>query len=303
MSAAALIRRIEAGLDAPVRDEVRGLATRLAEASGAVAVLFYGSNLRTGSLDGVLDFYLLAEGPPTERIWPRVGYHEGLHGETMLRAKTAQMTLARFARACSGRSRDTTVWARFVQPSALVYCANDTIRARIVEACAEAAMTAARLAAALGPPTGTAEDYWRALFRATYTAEFRVESAGREDSILAANRGHFSGLLPLAWDAAGIAFESDADHLTPCLSEAERARIGRWWKRRRRLGKPLNILRLAKATTTFEGAARYGAWKLERHTGLKLEVTPFRERHPLLAMPGAAWELWRVRRRSRSDQR
>lgn len=70
------------------------------------------------------------------------------------------------------------------------------------------------------------------------------------------------------------------------------------WHARQRLGKPLNILRLAKATATFEGAARYGAWKLERHTGIALEVTPFRERHPLLAMPGAAWELWRARRRA-----
>ena len=78
-----------------------------------------------------------------------------------------------------------------------------------------------------------------------------------------------------------------------------RTALACWWSRRQKLGKALNVLRLAKATTTFEGAAAYGAWKLERHTGIALEVTPFREKHPLLAMPGAAWELWRAKRRQR----
>ena len=72
-----------------------------------------------------------------------------------------------------------------------------------------------------------------------------------------------------------------------------------WWRRRARLGKPLNLLRLAKATTTFDGAADYAAWKLQRHTGITLEVTPFRARHPLLAAPGALFELWRKRRAQR----
>lgn len=89
--------------------------------------------------------------------------------------------------------------------------------------------------------------------------------------------------------------------LTPQLDDPQRAAILRQWRTRERLGQPLNILRLAKATTTFEGAARYGAWKLHRHTGIELEVTPFRENHPLLAMPGAAWELWRARRRANRD--
>ena len=69
-----------------------------------------------------------------------------------------------------------------------------------------------------------------------------------------------------------------------------------WWRRRRWLGKPLNLLRLAKATATFEGAPQYAAWKIERHTGLQLEVTPFREKHPLLAAPGVLLALRRYRR-------
>ncbi|MGN6497599.1 MAG: hypothetical protein ACTHK5_09700 [Tsuneonella sp.] len=292
----ALAERIAAGLDAAIDPAVREFARALGEEAGAQAVLFYGSNLRTGSLEGVLDFYVLLPGPQRERIWPRVSYVERPHRGAMLRAKVAAMALETFARAARGASRDTTIWTRFVQPSALAWVRDEAAREAVVAALASAAETAGRLAAALGPTRGGAEDFWRALFRATYQAEFRVEKAGREDSILAVNRTHFEGLLPLAWSAAGIAFEQDGGRLAPRLSAAERHRILRWWNRRRRLGKPLNVLRLVKASTTFEGAARYAAWKIERHTGVPIEVTPWRDKHPVLAAPGALWSVWRRRR-------
>jgi len=293
-----LAARIAARLVTPVDPAVATFARALAEASGARAVLFYGSNLRTGSLEGVLDFYVLLPGQETSAIWPRVSYHEREHEGLILRAKVATMALSTFARAAAGTLADTTIWARFVQPCALVWEADEAARADVTAAVAAASATAARLAAALGPASGTAEDYWRALFRATYAAEFRVEQSGREDDILAVNTDHFAGLLPLALEAAGIPAGRAGTALTPRLMPAERARILGWWKRRRRLGKPLNLLRLVKASTTFEGAARYAAWKIERHTGIPVEVTPLRERFPLLAAPQVLFDLWHHRRRA-----
>ncbi|MFM7377442.1 MAG: hypothetical protein ACKO1O_04830 [Erythrobacter sp.] len=298
-AAGALSERIAARLAAPVHPAVAGFARALADASGAVAVLFYGSNLRTGSLDGVLDFYLLLPGTEESAIWPRVSYHERSAGGTILRAKVATMRLATFARAAGGELTDTTIWARFVQPSCLIWAADDAAKADVIAAVASAATTAARLAAALGPASGTAEDYWRALFRATYSAEFRVEKSGRENDILSVNAEHFEGLLLLALEAGAIPPGLHGSILTPRLMPAERARILRWWKRRRRMGKPLNLLRLVKASTTFEGAARYAAWKIERHTGMPVKVTPFRERFPLLAAPQVLWDLSQHRRRQR----
>ena len=291
-----LAQRIGASLDRSVRDEVAAYAKRLGEEAGALAVLFYGSNLRTGSLEGVLDFYILLPGPQRERIWPRVSYREWDHAGERLRAKIATMSLRQFANAAKGLSRDTTIWARFVQPSALVWQANEEARAEVTQALCAAAVTAGRLAAAVGPARGTADDYWRALFRATYKAEFRVEKPGRENSILEVNAEHFDGLLPIAWNAGGMRFKRMNGLFEPLPNSAERRRVLKWWSRRARLGKPLNLLRLAKATTTFDGAADYAAWKLQRHTGIALEVTPFRARHPLLAAPGALVELWRKRR-------
>ena len=295
--------RVAASLSQDVRPEVRRIAENLGHETGALAVLFYGSNLRTGSLEGVLDFYVLLPGPQAERIWPRVSYREWDADGQTLRAKIATMSLTQFHEAAQGRSLDTTIWARFVQPSALAWSRNVEAAGEVRKAVVSAARTAARLATALGPERGTAQDFWRALFQATYRAEFRIERPGREDSILSVNEAHFAGLLPLAWKADGIDFTVHDAVLSPRLSPRVRAGILRWWNRRRRVGKPLNLLRLGKATTTFEGAADYGAWKLERHTGIRLEVTDFRARHPLLAAPGALFELWLARREQARNQR
>lgn len=294
----ALEARVAAALAAPVGEPVRAFALLLAEAARCRAVLFYGSNLRTGSLDGVLDFYVLMPGGVESGIWPRVSYHEWDHGGVTLRAKVATMTLATFHKAAAGQLLDTTIWARFVQPSALVWQADEAAGAQVRAAIADAARTAARLAVALGPDEATAADYWRGLFRQTYRAEFRVEKPGREDSILTANEAHFDGLLPVALEAAGVAFETAGVRLRPRLSPADRKRIARWWRRRRRLGKPYNLVRLIRASTTFEGAGRYAAWKVERHTGVAVKMTPWRESHPVLAAPAVLWQVWRAKRKA-----
>ena len=294
----ALQARIADRLAASIHPDVAAFGQVLADEAGASAVLFYGSNLRTGSLEGVLDFYVLLPGPQQERIWPRVSYHERASstGET-LRAKVATMSLERFAQAAEGNRMDTTIWARFVQPSGLVWARNDAAKQAVISAIGLAAQTAARLAAAIGPNKGAPEDFWRALFRATYKAEFRVEKPGREDSILSVNTAHFEGLFPIALEADGIAFDMADGMIAPKFEGDERACILAWWKRRRRIGKPLNVVRLVKASTTFDGAAGYAAWKIERHTGVPVQVTDFREKHPLLSAPAVMLDVWRQRGR------
>jgi hypothetical protein len=294
-----LAARLGAGLDRPIEPAVAAFARMLGEEADARAVLFYGSNLRTGSLEGVLDFYVLKPGSAERGIWPRVSYREPDHQGGKLRAKVATMNLATFERAARGETLETTIWARFVQPSALAWSADGAARQAIVGALGAAACTAARLAAALGPVSGPEDEYWRALFRATYQAELRVEAAGREDSILSFNRDHFAGLLPLALGEAGVPFRQERGLIDPRLDPAERRRIMGWWARRRRLGKLVNVARLARAATTFQGGMRYVAWKVERHTGLPVKITPVREKFPLLAVPDVLKVLWRARRSAR----
>lgn len=301
-----LRRAIADMLAAEVRPEIVEAAAVVAGRLGGSAVLFYGSVLRTGDLDGLLDFYVLTEGPPapgirgmvSHRIWPDISFEEVRVGGRMLQAKVATMPLSVFAEAAGGELADTTIWTRFVQPSALLWIAGAAQAEAVVDAIAAAAVTAARFAAVLGPAHGAPAAYWKALFRETYRAELRVEQPGREDQILAYDPQRYAELLLLAWEAAGIEVRRTPDGVSPILDADTRAQLLRRWRSRRRLGKPLNALRLVKAAFLLDGAARYGAWKVERHTGVPVKLTPWAERHPLLAAPGVLWKVWRARARA-----
>jgi hypothetical protein len=298
-------------LSAPAPPHAAGYAAKLVALFDApVAVLFYGSILRTGDLDGVMDFYVLTAGPrrglrglASRVLWPDVSYHEIELDGRVLRAKVAAMTLAQFQRAVTGRGADTTIWTRFVQPSALVWTADPAIAPAVIEAVADAARTAARFAAALGPDEGPPRAYWSALFQQTYAAEFRVEKGGREQSILAFDVARYERLLIACWREEGLLDIVSTDgSIQPNLPPEERKRIKAAWVLRRRLGRPLNYARLIKAAFTFDGAARYAAWKIERHTGLSVPLTPWRERHPVLAAPGVLWRLWRARQAQNAEK-
>jgi hypothetical protein len=285
-------------LDRAALPEVAAVGRALADRLQGQAVLFYGSVLRTGDLDGLLDFYVLrdtavGEGFVERYLWPNVSYHEIDVGGRLIRAKVALMALDTFSLAARGDTLDTTIWARFVQPCALIWAANGRYRVGVLRAVASAAMTAGRFAALHGPRCGTAASYWRALFRATYSAELRVEAPGREELILAHDVDRYDALLPLAWDAAGIPYARSRESLSPSIGERPAAVLASAWLRCEQAGRALNLARLCKAAFTFDGAARYAAWKIERHTGLRIAMTPFRERHPIIAAPGVLWRLWR----------
>lgn len=289
-------------LSIEVSQEIKSVARMLAKRLGGVAVLFYGSVLRTGALGDILDFYVLTPrsgGSLMRRValgsfWPDVSYHEIAVGARTIRAKVATMPLATFERAATGALLDTTVWIRFAQPSALVWSAGASDRRRTLGAVAEAVKTAGRFAAALGPREGQPHDFWKALLRETYRVEFRVEPPGRETQILGHAPERYDRLLPLAWQASGIAFDTVNASLVPSLGFNECRRLVQAWLTRAAAGKLLNIARLVKAAFTFDGAARYGLWKIERHTGVHVALTPWRERHPLLAAPGVLWQVFHV---------
>jgi hypothetical protein len=295
-----LTTRLDLELAAPLPEPVRAFAAELARLGGeAVAgVLFYGSALRTGALDGVLDFYVLTE---DLAAWPQGRLAAWANGRLPpnvefrefagLRAKIAILGVDQFHRHAGRESLDTTIWARFAQPVALPWVRDEAARAQIVEAVGEAARTAGYWAAVLGPERGAAEDYWNALFGETYATELRVDWKGRAGAIVGAADARYAELLPLAWSAAGIGFDAVGGALAPHVDRRAGLKA---WRARRRLGKPLTAARLAKAVFTFAGAADYAAWKIERHTGVRIEVTPWRRRWPLLAAPGVAWRLWRA---------
>jgi hypothetical protein len=261
--------------------------------------------LRAGSLEGLLDFYVLLDAVSAwpqsfsarianHLLPPNVGYLERDIDGARVRAKYAVLDTAQFAGRTRRGSFDTTIWARFCQPAVCVWARSEPDRTRVSELVAGAVATAAEWAAQLGPAVAPPAEYWRSLFARTYAAELRVEAAGRPADIVGKSPARYEALLPLAWKLRGIAFTQQADgQLVTRLPDDIRRRSAREWARRQRCGQPLNILRLLKAAFTFEGAMDYVAWKIERHRGVRIEVTPWQRRHPLLAAPGLYWRLRR----------
>ncbi len=295
-------------LEQPAPPAALALARELAQRGGAAtsAVLYYGSALRAGELTGILDFYVLLDdvggwpGPALARLAnrvlpPHVGYLEMQHEGQMLRAKFAVLSRAQFARRLQASSLDTTIWARFSQPALLAWSRSEADRIAVVELIGDAVACAASWAARLGPHEGQAGEFWRALFARTYAAELRVEKQARAVDIVGKAQDRYAALLPLAWDRAGIGYQQRTGGvLATEIPRAERDQALRSWAWRQRLGRPLNMLRLLKAAFTFEGAMDYAAWKIERHSGVHIEVAPWQRRFPLLAAPGLYWKLRRA---------
>ncbi|BBK41111.1 hypothetical protein STVA_11310 [Allostella vacuolata] len=290
----------------PVPAAARALADHLAARSPAVAgILFYGSVLRDGDTGGLLDLYVLVD---SLRAWhgagwravagrllpPDVSYVEVPHEGGVVRAKVAVLRLDRFHRAAGPEGLDGTIWARFAQPSALVHWRDGAARDRVEAAVVRAVVTGARWAALLGPEAGDPLDFWRTLFAHTYRAELRVERAGRALEIVDHAPARYRQMLVPAWAEAGIEMERRADGtLSPRVGPAARRRARRTWHGRAMAGKALNLVRLVKAAFTFTDGGRYLAWKIERHSGTRLDLTPWQLRHPVLAGPAILWRLWR----------
>jgi hypothetical protein len=259
-------------LGAPVDPRVSAMARAIAAKHGKAsrAVLFYGSCLRQKQLEGLmLDFYLIVSDyrEAYERKWlalanrlipPNVFYfeHDGLV------AKYAVLSEAHFHRLNGPETRSVSVWARFAQPSRLVWASGKTARERAVDSVSRAAPT---LLAAAGRREGEKPlDWWRRAFVLTYSAELRAEPKGRTASVVDADRERYERFTAPA--AAAIANDPKAG-----------------WRWRRIRGKALSVLRLAKASATFAGGADYIAGKINRHAGPMIVLTPWQRRHPLLA--------------------
>lgn len=241
----------------------------------ARAVLFYGSCLREASLDGLmLDFYLIVSDYPAAygKSWlaranalvpPNVFPFE--HGGLI--AKYAVLSEADFARLNSPGADNVSVWARFAQPSRLLWASDDLARQRAYAAVAQAAPTLLSLARPVASDGSDVLDLWRTGFTCTYGAELRAERTGRSLSIVDADPDRYRRFGEAAL----------ADGLPPSPADAA-AR----WRRLQGRGKRLSVLRLAKASFTYAGGIDYLAWKINRHAGTRIVIKPWQRRWPLL---------------------
>lgn len=233
---------------------------------GARAVIFYGSCLRTGEIDGqMLDFYLIVRdyreaygkrwlAAANRLIPPNVFPFE----QGGVAAKYAVLSEADFTSLTGPDASTVSVWARFAQPVRLVWAADDVAKDLTIAAVARAVTTLLGMA----PATGDLLARWRRGFALTYGAELRAERGDRPGSIV-------------DWDPDRYARIGAAASPQPLYDEAR-------WRRLRRAGKTMTLVRLAKASLTFAGGVDYLAWKINRHANAGIVVKPWQRRWPLL---------------------
>ncbi|MBC2777001.1 hypothetical protein [Parasphingopyxis marina] len=273
-------------LDVRADPRVVAFAEHVASLYGdsARAVLFYGSCLRTTELDGqMLDFYVIVSDyrRAYDRKWlawanraiPPNVFPVQYRG---LQAKYAVLSEADFARLASAKTRNVSVWARFAQPSRLVWTRDEAARDLAIAAVAEAAP--ALLGAALPVVDGALQplELWNRAFALTYSAELRAERKDRAASVVDFDPDRYRRFTAPVLAVLGLQARDYID-------TGAATRRGRWaWRRRRIEGKALTLLRLAKASATYAGGVDYLAWKINRHAGTEIRVKPWQRRWPLL---------------------
>ncbi len=286
-SSPALLESIHAELAQEVSPGALALSAKIVERYGdcVAAVLFYGSCLRDATdEDRVLDLYVLVDSYRAAHglgvsalgnffLPPNVYYLEAEAVTGKVRAKYAVVTTRAFERRTTSRAFHPYFWARFAQPSALVYARDDQSRQRVASALAGAFITMAEKAAPLLPSGGTVRDLWLRAFTETYRTELRAERPGRAEALFESYATRYEKLTT-----------PPAQHVR---SSVLAALLG-WWGRRV-VGKVLSVLRLMKSSFTFSGGADYILWKIEQHSGVDLGVTPWQKRHPIVASPILLW--------------
>ncbi|WP_170984379.1 hypothetical protein [Rhodoligotrophos defluvii] len=281
-------------LSRPVPEPIAALAetARSRHGEGVLAVLAYGSCLRgIDPRETLADLYVLTETTrdvsrnPLSRLGcrllpPNVYYLETALGTERFRAKYAAMPLGLFEAWVAPSTDNPYFWARFAQPCALVWVRDQAVRDRITDAVVQAVSTMvgeARLLAAVSTDNPVVS--WQDAFRETYRTELRPEPGDRGTAIIAADEEWYR-MASLLAPATAPMRQMPAD-------------TARRWARRRARGKLLAGLRLAKAAFTFQGGADYLAWKIERHSKVKVDLTEWQRRHPLLAALSLMPRLYR----------
>jgi len=258
--------------------QVRSLVAAARERFGDAveAIVLYGSFTR-GDKDTLLDLYILLRDysplPGWQGVLGRMLAPNVYQLKTELcRAKVAVMT---FDQLEQGVRTDVApyFWARFAQPTTLVYQASDQVAERYAELVTNAAERLVAAAAIDGAGMLASEDFWVNTFSLTYDSELRSERSSRYLSLYEASAPYF--------DALHAAYAG--------LKHPPQTR----WTIRKLTGKALSVLRLCKSSLTFDDPVDYALWKVQRHSGVTVTATERQRRYPLIFAWPLVWQLYR----------
>ncbi|MDY6821920.1 MAG: hypothetical protein SVN78_09910 [Deferribacterota bacterium] len=148
-----------------------------------LAILFYGSCLRTGNFkDNVADFYVIVSNygkiPLLEKfighlLPPNVYYIEIPINNQKLRAKYGVFTLKQFKKMSSINAFQPYLWARLVQPMQLIYAKDEITKEKIIDCISIASITTLFNTLPLIKTTFNLQELWLRSFKFTYKSEVR----------------------------------------------------------------------------------------------------------------------------------
>jgi hypothetical protein len=305
-----LIDPIRQQMSQPASPAIHALAdTLLARYGNAIeAILFYGSCLRTGEdRGGLVDLYVLVDryrfieprwllAALNKLLPPNVFYMEVPFEDRVVRAKYAVLSLDDFT---TGATRwfHSYIWGRFAQPIGLIYARNEQTVRSIQSAMVQAVLRFVSQVLPCIPASFTARDLWCNGWTLSYRAELRAERPHKLVQLYEAAPRYYEQLTRAAIGRLSFPIDVRKDNgsyrYTASFSDDVRRKSRLNWTVRSWQGKLLSALRLFKGLLTFRGGVDYILWKIERHSGEKVEVPRRLKRYPLIAAFVIFWKLYR----------
>lgn len=293
---AVLLERVAQQCAGPAAESCTRVCGALRETYGAAlqGVLFYGSCARGEAMeDGIADIFVIVDDYRNvydrrylaylnARLPPNVFYREIPADGAVIRVKLAVISLADFTGGILHWFH-SYLWGRFAQPVRILYARDEAVRTEFHTVLAQAVLMLLRKTIpALPDKPCDAETVWTRALSLSYSAEFRPEPESKAADLVRGNLAGYTGLLEASMPALGDMLRREGAGSYLRSSSAAGRETLRHWRRRRVLGRILSVLRLIKAVLTFTNSVDYAAWKINRHTGVEIEVTPRLRRYPLL---------------------
>jgi hypothetical protein len=277
--------------------------------NAVLAILFHGSCFRKGDAsDGLVDLYLLVNSyrdayhkhlhrTLNRLLPPNVFYLEITVDDIVVRSKYTVISLADFQRGTSMNWFHSYLWGRFAQPAGILYSRHESIADVVYSALAQAVITFMTRTLPIIPAQFDARILWNQGLLLSYRAELRPEFPDKLVRLFEWAPQYYEQLTRIAMGALPYSVDAVTRDAS-CHYHAQipiRIRfVNRLaWRVRFIQGKLLSLLRLLKGLLTFKGGIDYVLWKIERHSGITIAVTPRLRRIPFLGIFFIFWRLYR----------
>jgi hypothetical protein len=277
----------------------------------AQAILWYGSCFRTGDdSNGIVDFYLVVDNYRhayhrhfhaflNKLLPPNVFYFEIPYEGVLRRCKYTVFSFKDFQQGASMRWFRSYLWSRLAQPMGLVYARNNRMAEEVYATMAQALLTfVTRVLPLMSPQQFTSRELWCKGLALSYATELRAERRDKLTDLFDADPRYYEELTRAAMDTVSYSVEetmsdNHAWRYRASIPALTRIASRVMWALRHLQGKTLSILQLVKGLYTFQGGLDYVLWKIERHSGVRIQIDHRLRQVPLVGVVVLFWRLYR----------